>query len=124
MTTKFCDVILRQQLHWEIIKHLMTLLLWRFYDVILYFRLCLDKKVENPNFFVFYLICLKFGIGGNFEMLITKSRPKFELENDLSKFSTNFSQNFTKHPSTIVLPWQQWMSHGTGLYSEFNPISI
>ena len=30
------------------------------------------KKVENPNFFVFNPICLKFGIGGNFEMLITK----------------------------------------------------
>ena len=86
MTTKFCDVILCQQLHWEIIKHLMTSLLWRFYDVVLYFRLCLCKKVENPNFFVFYLICLKFGIGGNFEMLITKSRPKLELENDLSNF--------------------------------------
>ena len=44
------------------------------------------KKVENPNFFVFYLICLKFGIGGNFEMLITKSRSKLELENDLNNF--------------------------------------
>ena len=49
------------------------------------------KKVENPNFFVFYPIFLKFGIGGNFEMLITKSKPKLKLENDLSKklqFST------------------------------------
>ena len=73
------------------------------------------KKVENPNFFVVYPICLKFGIGGNFEMLITKSKPKLKLENDLSKnlqFSTDFSQNFTEHPSTIALPWQQWMSMG------------
>ena len=73
------------------------------------------KKVKNPNFFVFYPICLKFGIVGNFEMLITKSKPKLKLENDLSKklqFSSNVSQNFTKHPSTIALPWQQWMSHG------------
>ena len=85
------------------------------------------KKVENPNFFVFYPICLKFGIEGNFEMLITKSKPKLKLENDLSKklqFSTDFSQNFTEHPSIIVLSWQQWISHGTGLYSEFKPISI
>ena len=85
------------------------------------------KKAENPNFFVFYPICLKFGIGDNSEMLITKHKPKLKLENDLSKklqFSTDFSQNFTKHPSTIALPWQQWMSHGTGLYSEFKPISI
>ena len=85
------------------------------------------KKVENPNFFVFYPICLKFGIRGNFEMLITKSEPKLKLENDLSKklqFSTDFSQNFTENPSTIALPWQQWMSHGTGLYLEFKPISI
>ena len=85
------------------------------------------KKVENPNFFVFNPICLKFGIGDNFEMLITKSNPKLRLENDLSRkmqFSTDFSQNFIEHPSTIALPWQQWMPHGTGLYSEFKPISI
>ena len=85
------------------------------------------KKAENPNFFVSYPICLKFGIGSNFEMLITKSKPKLKLENDLSKklqFSTDFSQNFTEHPSTIALPWQQWMFHGTGLYSEFKPIGI
>ena len=72
------------------------------------------KKVENPNFFVFNPICLKFGIGGNFEMLITKSDPKLRLENDLSRkmqFPTDFSQNFTEHPSTIALPWQQWMPH-------------
>ena len=68
------------------------------------------KKVENHNFFVFHPICLKFGIRGNFEMLVTKSKPKLKLENDLSKklqFSTNFSQNFTEHPSTIALLWQQ-----------------
>ena len=85
------------------------------------------KKVENPNFFVFNPICLKFGKAGNCEMLITKSNLKLRLKNDLSRkmqFSTDFSQNFTQHPSTIALPWQQWMSHGTGLYSEFKPISI
>ena len=83
MTVKFGDVILRQELYQEIIKHLTTSLLWRFYDVILYFRLCSGKKrVKNPNFFVSYLICLKFDIGGNFEMLITKSKPKLKLEND------------------------------------------
>ena len=57
-------------------------------------------------------------------MLITKSKPKLKLENDLSRklqFSTDFSQKFTQTPSTI-LPWQQWMSHGTVLYSEFKPI--
>ena len=73
------------------------------------------KKAENHNCFVFYPICLKFGIGGNFEMLITKSKPKLKLENGLSKklqFSTDFSQNFTEHPSTIALPWQQWMLMG------------
>ena len=43
------------------------------------------KKVESPNFFVFYPIFLKFGKGGNFEMLITKSKPKLRSENDLSK---------------------------------------
>ena len=81
----------------------------------------------EPNLFVFNPICLKFGIGNNFEMLITKSNPKLRLENDLSRkmqFSTNFSQNFTEHPSTIALPWKKWMSHGTGLYSEFKPSSI
>ena len=111
---KFGDVMLRQKLYQEIIKHLMTSLLWSFYDVILYFGLCSAKKGENLNFFVFNPTCLKFGIGGNFEMLITKSNPKLRLENDLSRklqFSTDFSQNFTEHPSTIALPWQQWMSH-------------
>ena len=37
-------------------------------------------------------------------MLITKRRPKLKLENDLSKnlqFSTDFSENYTKHSSTI-----------------------
>ena len=43
------------------------------------------KKVENANFFVFNPICLKFGTGGNFAMLITKSNPKLRLEN-LSRF--------------------------------------
>ena len=67
------------------------------------------KEVENPNFFVFNPICSKFGIGGNFEMLITKSNPKLRLENNLSRkmqFITDFSQNFTEHPSTIALPCQ------------------
>ena len=44
MTMKFGDVILRQKLYQEIIKHLMTSLLWRFYDVILYFKLRSAKK--------------------------------------------------------------------------------
>ena len=77
------------------------------------------KKVENPNFFVFYPICLKFDIFGNFEILITKSKPKLKLENYLSKklhFSIDFCQNFAEHPSRIVLPWQYQMFHGTGLY--------
>ena len=85
------------------------------------------KKVENRNFFVFHPICLKFGIRGNFEMLITKRRPRLTLEDDLSKklqFSNDFSQNYTKHSSTIALPWQLWMRHGTGLYSKLKPISI
>ena len=80
------------------------------------------EKAENWNFFVFHQIWLKFGIKGNFEMLITKRRPKSILESDLSKkkmqFYTDFSQNYTMHSSTIALPWQQWMSHGNGLYSE------
>ena len=61
------------------------------------------------------------GGGGNFDMLITKRRPKLKLENLLSKklqFSTDFCKNYTKHSLTIVLPWQQWMSHGTDLYSK------
>ena len=83
--------------------------------------------MENQNFFVCHSICSKFGMWGNFEMLITKRRPKLKLENVLSKkiaISTDFSQNYTKHSSTIALPWQQWMSHETNLYSELKPISI
>ena len=65
MTMKFGDVILRQKLCQEIIKYLMITLLWRFHDVILYFRLCLGKKVENSDFFAFHPICLKFSKCGN-----------------------------------------------------------
>ena len=48
------------------------------------------KKVENPNFFVFNPICLKFGIEGNFEMLITKSNPKLRLENEFEQKNAIF----------------------------------
>ena len=51
------------------------------------------KKIKNPKFFVFYLICLKFGIGGNFEMLITKTKPKFKFENNFGK-KLQFSMAF------------------------------
>ena len=37
------------------------------------------KKVENPNFFIFHPICLKFGRGGNFKILITKTKPKLKF---------------------------------------------
>ena len=76
---------------------------------------------------VLLAICLKFDIGGNVEMLITKSKSKLKLENDLSKklhFSIDCCQNFKEHPSRIALLWQQQMSHGTSLYSEFKPVSI
>ena len=72
------------------------------------------KKVENPNFFVFNPICLKFGIEGNFEMLITKSNPKLRLQNDLSRkmqFSTDFSQapfNNSVTMATVNVPWD-WL---------------
>ena len=59
------------------------------------------------------------GGGGNSEMLITKRIPILKLESDLSKnlqFSSDFSQNYIEHSSTIALPWQQWMSYATGLY--------
>ena len=87
---KFGDVILRQKLYQQMIKHLITSLLWRFYDAILYFRLRLGKNVENPQPFCFYPICLKFGEGGNFKMRITKRKLKLELKNDLSKKNYNF----------------------------------
>ena len=60
-------------------------------------------------------------------MLIIKRNPKLKLESDFSKklqFSTNFRQNYTKDSSTVASPWQQWMYHGTGLYSESKLISI
>ena len=76
------------------------------------------EKVGIQNFFVFHPIYLKFGIWRNFEMLITKRRPELKLGNDLSKKLQFSSQNYTKNSSTVALPWQQWMSHGTGLYSE------
>ena len=79
------------------------------------------QKSRKSELLSFHLICLKFGTGGNVEMLITKRRPKLKLESDLSKklqFSTDFSQNYTKHSSRIALLWQHWMSDGIGLYSK------
>ena len=77
------------------------------------------KKVEKPNFFAFNPICLKFGIGDNFEMLITKSNPKLRLENDLSRkmqFSTDFSQKFYQAPfnnsvtmAKVDVPWDRFV---------------
>ena len=61
-------------------------------------------------------------MGGNFEMLNTKSKLELKFENDLSKncnFLPTLAKFFSEHLSTIAL---QWMSHGTGLYSEFMPI--
>ena len=42
-------------------------------------------KGRKPELLCFSSIFLKFGIGGNFEMLITKEKPKLKLENNLSK---------------------------------------
>ena len=59
------------------------------------------EKGEHWNFFVFHPIWLKFGIGGNFEMLITKRRPELKLENDLSK-NCNFLPMLAKFiPCTL-----------------------
>ena len=59
-------------------------------------------------------------MGGNFEMPITKRKPKLKLENDLSKtlhFSTDFSQDYTKDSSTnsvamatVDVPWDWFVS--------------
>ena len=58
------------------------------------------EKSKSSESLCFSSDLLEFGIRGNFEMLITKRRPKLKLENDLSKklqFSTKFSQNCTNH---------------------------
>ena len=67
----------------------------------LVFRLCSGKKVENPNFFGFHPICLKFSIGANLEMIVTKRELKLKLENDLNK-KCNFVLILAKIiPSTL-----------------------
>ena len=59
------------------------------------------EKVENLDFLAFNPICLKFGRRGNFEMLITKGKPKLKLENAFSK-NCNFLPILTKIiPSTF-----------------------
>ena len=116
---KFGDDILRQKALQENNKNIW----WHHYYEAFMTSSCILgfvrlKTVENPHFFVFNPIYLKFGLGGNFEMLITINSPKLRLDNNLSRkmqFSTDIIQNFAKHPSTIALPWQQWMFHGAGL---------
>ena len=64
-----------------------------FNDIILHFRLCSGR---------FHPICLKFGTGGNFEMLITKRTSKLKLENYLSQKNCNFLPILAKIiPSTL-----------------------
>ena len=62
-------------------------------------------RVENSRkseFLCFYPICLKFGMEGDFEMMITKRRPKWKLENVLNKKGYNFLPILTKViPSTL-----------------------
>ena len=43
--------------------------------------------MENPNFFLFHPIYLKFDILDNFKMLITKRKAKLKLENDSTKIA-------------------------------------
>ena len=40
------------------------------------------------------------------------------------QFPTDFGQKFNKHSSTIVLPWQQWMSHKTNLYLKLKLMNL
>ena len=85
------------------------------------------EKSRKSELLCFSSDLLEIWYGGNLEMLITKRRPKLKLENDLSQklqLSSNFGQNYAKHSSTIALPWQKWMSHGTCLYSKRKLISI
>ena len=62
---KFGGVILCQKFYQEIIRHLMTS-----YFILGSVRVEKSRKSEILRF----LSCLKFGIGGNFEMLITKKK--------------------------------------------------
>ena len=83
------------------------------------------EKVENRNFFVFHPICLKFGIVGNFEMLITKRKLKLKLENDLSKKFAIFYRfkpklykalfNNSAAMATVDVPWY-WFVFKTKAY--------
>ena len=40
------------------------------------------------------------------------------------EFPMDFSQKFSKHSSTVVLPWQQCVCHETNLYLELKLISL
>ena len=45
------------------------------------------EKSRKLELFVFSPICLKFRTEGNFDMVITKRRPKLKSEDDFSKKS-------------------------------------
>ena len=54
---------------------------------------------------------MKFGIGGKFEMLITKKKqPKMKLENDLRKKITLYQTLFNNSiaMATMEVPWD-WL---------------
>ena len=63
------------------------------------------KNSRKSELLCFSSDLLEIWYRGYFEMIITKSKPRLKLENDSSKkfqFSTDFSQNYKKHSSTIL----------------------
>ena len=65
------------------------------------------EKSRKSELLCFHPICLKFGIGGNFEMLITKRRAKLKLENDLTNWDF-----LSILPKIIPITLQQYRCHG------------
>ena len=60
-----------------------------------------EKKIRKSDLLrFFHPMCLKFGIVGNLEMLITKIRPKLKLENICSKLIA-ISYRFYEVRSTL-----------------------
>ena len=81
MPMNFGGVILSCQKFYQEIKHLVTS--WGFYKSFSILG-SVWVKSRKSKLVCFHPICLNFGIGGSFEMLITKRKPKVELENDSS----------------------------------------
>ena len=79
-----------------------------------HFDVTTTKEVESLHcFFVFWWIKLKFGVRGNFILLISNLNSETQHQFEIFRkyyFSSLRSWFLAQHPLMNGLPWEQWMT--------------